>query len=107
MTDKSLMDQDIQECPWPFYKELRDEAPIYMDPQLGCAEISCYEDVVQAPRSPQIFSSKMGLPFPVVERRIYSPYADGLGATCGRSAFVTMINALPFGRSPNSCVLLC
>jgi len=62
MTDKSLMDQDIQECPWTFYKELRDEAPVYMDPQLGCAIISRYDDVVQALRSPDIFSTKMAFP---------------------------------------------
>lgn len=56
----SLLEPSVQECPWDLYKSLRDEQPVYKDPKLGCYILSRYDDVLQALRMPDKFSSKMG-----------------------------------------------
>ena len=50
MTDKSspdvnLFDYETQQCPYPAYKALRDEAPVFKDPLTGFFVVSRYEDV--------------------------------------------------------------
>ena len=62
MTFGSLMDPEIQECPWSFHKSLREEAPVYVDPMGGFYVISRYDDVKEAFRNWSGFSSKEGFP---------------------------------------------
>ena len=40
-----LTNVDIQQCPFPAYKTLRNEAPVYKDPKTGFFIITKYEDI--------------------------------------------------------------
>ena len=43
--DVNLFDYETQQCPYPAYKTLRDEAPVFHDPLTGFFVVSRYEDV--------------------------------------------------------------
>ena len=63
--DYSLIDEDVQKCPFPFYKAMRTQCPVYEMPETGFYIVSKHEDCLTALRAPEIYSSKMG--FKVVE----------------------------------------
>lgn len=58
--DFEFLDEAVQECPYDFYKAMREEQPVYQVPGMGFYIVSRYEDVLEALRSPDVFSSKMG-----------------------------------------------
>ncbi len=58
---------DALDNPYPFYAWLREEAPLYLQPDYGFAVVSRYEDVVSVARNPQDFSSAKGIGPAVVE----------------------------------------
>lgn len=60
LEDFDLNKPDIRECPYPFYKLLRDEAPVHFSEKMGYWIISRYDECLEALRKPEIFSSKMG-----------------------------------------------
>ena len=41
----NFLDPEIQECPYPAYKLMRDQAPVWRDPILGSYNITRYEDL--------------------------------------------------------------
>jgi cytochrome P450 len=41
----NFLDPEIQECPYPAYEILREQAPVWRDPILGSYNISRYEDL--------------------------------------------------------------
>jgi cytochrome P450 len=41
----NLMDAEVQECPYPSYKALRDEAPVWHDPLMGFYVVTGYSDI--------------------------------------------------------------
>ncbi len=43
--DYSLMDQAVQECPYPFYAAMRAERPVYQMPETGFYVVSRYTDL--------------------------------------------------------------
>ena len=47
--------------PYPFYAAMRDNQPVYREPKSGVFFISRYDDIVEAVRHPEIFSSKRDL----------------------------------------------
>ena len=47
---------EVRENPYPFYKALRDEAPVYRTP-MGFHAISRFEDVLNVVKQPELFSS--------------------------------------------------
>ena len=51
------LDSIVRENPYPYYAELRREAPAYKVPSLGVWAVSRYADVVAILRSPERFSS--------------------------------------------------
>jgi len=63
--DFSLIDEEVQKCPYDFYRAMRTESPVYEMPETGFYIISKYDDCMTALRNPAIFSSKMG--FKVIE----------------------------------------
>mgnify|MGYP002700062289 CR=1 FL=1 len=63
--DYSLIDEDVQKCPFDFYKAMRSECPVYEMPETGFYIVSKYDDCMAALRDPMVFSSKMG--FRVIE----------------------------------------
>ena len=36
----NIFDQELMKCPHAFYKKLRDEAPVYQDPNTGIFPVS-------------------------------------------------------------------
>lgn len=53
--DYSLLDPNIQECPYHAYKVYR-EAPVFQMPETGHFVVSRYEDIYDIVRTPEIFS---------------------------------------------------
>ena len=55
----SPMHPDILKSPWGMNRRLRDEAPVFQDPNSGIFFVSRYEDVIQIAKDHQTFSSRM------------------------------------------------
>jgi cytochrome P450 len=53
-------DEVVDEDPYPVWKRLRDEAPLYRNEQYDFWALSRYEDVAAAHRDPATFSSAHG-----------------------------------------------
>ncbi|MEH6589628.1 MAG: cytochrome P450 [Halioglobus sp.] len=53
--DYSLLDPEIQQCPYHAYKVYR-EAPVFQMPETGHFMVSRYEDIYHIVRTPEIFS---------------------------------------------------
>ena len=45
LSDINLLDAEIQECPYPAYEKLREEAPVWQDPLTGFYVITRYDDL--------------------------------------------------------------
>lgn len=60
LEDFDLANPEVRECPYPFYKAMRDETPVYFYDKLGCWIVSRYDECLEAIRRPEVFSSKMG-----------------------------------------------
>jgi cytochrome P450 len=56
---------ETQMNPYPVYRWLRDEAPVYHNPEIGFYALSRFEDVLQAHRDADTFISRFG---PTIER---------------------------------------
>jgi cytochrome P450 len=54
-------DSAVQENPYPIYRRLREEAPIYWSEQRGFWVLSTFEDVWSAVHDPRRFSSAQGI----------------------------------------------
>jgi cytochrome P450 len=54
-------DRDLYRDPYPIYRRLRDEAPVYRHEALGLVALSRFEDVIAAHADPERFSSEMNL----------------------------------------------
>jgi cytochrome P450 len=50
-----------QHNPYPVYQQLRDDAPVYHNPDLGFYALSRYADVLAAHKDPTTFISSMGV----------------------------------------------
>jgi cytochrome P450 len=57
--DFNLFDPAVMECPFPFYDALRREAPVYEVPGFGMYLVSRFDDIVDALRAPEVFSSDL------------------------------------------------
>jgi cytochrome P450 len=54
-------DPEVIADPYPFYTRLRDEHPVYHNQRMDFYVLSRYDDIFQALRRPQVFSSAQGL----------------------------------------------
>jgi len=54
-------DYDFHEDPYPYYKRLRDEAPLYRNEELGFWALSRHSDVLQGFRNSTTLSNKFGV----------------------------------------------
>ena len=68
----SPYDYEVHEDPYPFYARLRAEAPVYHNAELDFWALSKYDDVREAFRAPEIFSSAMGVS---LDPAAYGPHA--------------------------------
>ena len=71
LTDVPLLDPydyDFHEDPYPYYKRLRDEAPLYRNDELGFWALSRHQDVLQGFRNSTTLSNKFGVSLDPVSR---------------------------------------
>ena len=61
ITAYSPFARDVQENPYPFYAWLRQEHPVYYNAPFDFWALSRYDDVVQAARNHEVFSSAQGV----------------------------------------------
>jgi cytochrome P450 len=61
LADMPLFDAETLKCPYHFDKTLRDEAPVYQDPESGVYVISTYDLVREAHKNDEVFSSEFTL----------------------------------------------
>ena len=54
--EKSLLDPEVQEDPYEYYRALREQAPVYRMPDSGAYVISRYRDIQWAMSHPELYS---------------------------------------------------
>ncbi len=59
LTTLNLLDRDTLECPFPAYRALREQAPVYRIPQTGYFIVTRYDLVMEAVRNTEVFSSQI------------------------------------------------
>ncbi len=52
-----LLDADTQRCPYSAYQTLRDDAPVFLDPDTGYYVVSRYEDIRDILRDPETYGN--------------------------------------------------
>lgn len=55
--DGSLLDPDIAACPFAYYEQLREKAPVYRMPETGFFVISRYDDLKEVLSDPETYSN--------------------------------------------------
>ncbi|TPG31955.1 cytochrome P450 [Mycolicibacterium hodleri] len=61
-------DYDFHEDPYPYYKRLRDEAPLYHNPELGFWALSRHKDVLAGFRNSTTLSNREGVSLDPISR---------------------------------------
>ncbi|MFK7977256.1 MAG: cytochrome P450 [Halioglobus sp.] len=61
LADMPLFDTDSLSCPYHYDKSLREEAPVYQDPQSGVYVVSTYDLVREAHKNDAVFSNEFTL----------------------------------------------
>ncbi|MFN3233558.1 MAG: cytochrome P450 [Alphaproteobacteria bacterium] len=59
LSEFNPLDRETQACPYPYYKTMRSECPVFQAPQTGMYYVTKYEDIRFIKRNPQLFSSNM------------------------------------------------
>jgi cytochrome P450 len=77
--EQSRLDPLIRKNPFPFYRALREQAPVYYDPQLDVYLVSRYDDVLTVLRDPVAFSLEHGY-----QDRYANGHVDELAAIMDR-----------------------
>lgn len=53
----NFFDPDVNNCPYPAYRAMRDEAPVWLDERMGMFHITRYEDVLMVLKDTERFRS--------------------------------------------------
>ncbi|MFN0094159.1 MAG: cytochrome P450 [Dehalococcoidia bacterium] len=61
------LNEQVLKDPYPFYRELRNQAPIFREPDYGVFLVSRYQDIVEVNRQPEVFSSVLVANAPYVD----------------------------------------
>ncbi len=70
----SLLDPEVAACPWAFYAQVRDTAPVYRMPETGFYLVSRYEDLRTVASDPETFSNSI----------VHEQYTGESGSHLGR-----------------------
>src|SRR6266481_4325856 len=84
LTLQSVMDPKVQQCPYPYYRALRGEAPVRLTPE-GTYLVSTFDLIVQVVHDSKTYSSM-------------SPHGGGLGLHQSAAADA-LIKEKGYGRS--------
>ena len=60
LEEYNSFDPDLIECPFHYWKQLREEAPVFQDPTTGMFLVSNYKLVCDVVRNAKLFSNKFG-----------------------------------------------
>ena len=82
LDQQSILDPELVHCPFPFYAQLHEEAPVHRDPATGMWLIARYADMMRVIRDPVTFSNDI----PAMARRT-SPSAAEATAIIARDGF--------------------
>jgi cytochrome P450 len=92
------LDEATIRDPFPFYRLLRAEQPVYAEPEYGIFLVSRYRDVLEVVRQPDIFSSAMptGPTTPPLEKlppdmrtAVEAALAEGRASATGKKSAIT------------------
>ncbi len=61
LADMPLLDDETLKCPYHFDKTLRENAPVYQDPDTGVYIVATYDLVREAHKNPAVFSNEFSL----------------------------------------------
>lgn len=70
----SLLEPEIAACPWQYYAQLREHAPVYRMPETGFYIVSRYEDLKEVVSDPATYSNSI----------VHEQYAGESGSHLGR-----------------------
>ena len=90
----NMFDPELMACPHAFFKKLRDEAPVYQDPNTGIFQVSKHELICKVARDAKLFSNQFG----VIQRSgggDYPQEAADIMANEGYPPVDTMLTADP------------
>lgn len=54
-----FLDADLQRCPYEFYRALREQAPVYREPETGFYLVSRFADLMEVKRNTRVFSNNV------------------------------------------------
>ena len=91
----NIFDQELMKCPHAFYKKLRDEAPVYQDPNTGIYQVSKHELICEAARNAKVFSNDFGALQKDGGSDVYPKEAAEIMEKDGYPAVNTMLTADP------------
>ena len=66
----SFFDPGVNRCPYPAYKQLQDEAPVWQDPQTGMYVITRYDDLRDILMDRATFTNRVGSAAGMTERAV-------------------------------------
>lgn len=61
LSDTSFADPKVRLCPFPLYERLREDMPVFHDPQTGNFVLTRYDDVKAALLNYRVFSNRAGV----------------------------------------------
>ncbi|MFK7915760.1 MAG: cytochrome P450 [Pseudomonadales bacterium] len=64
LSEFSLLDDTTRECPFPYFRAVREQQPVYFMPEIQAYYVSRYEDVRHVKRHPELFSNNIYLGSP-------------------------------------------
>lgn len=66
----SFFDPEVNRCPYPAYQKLRDEAPVWQDPQTGMFVITRYDDLRAILLDKETFTNRVGSAAGMTEKAV-------------------------------------
>jgi len=74
----NLLSPQTLACPFDAYRQLRDEAPVYVMPETGLYVVTRYDDIAEVIRKPEVFSMRYAASSPLFKfasaRRIFAEH---------------------------------
>ena len=66
----SFFDPEVNRCPYPAYKQLQDEAPVWQDPQTGMYVMTRYDDIREVLMDRETFTNRVGSAAGMTEKAV-------------------------------------
>jgi cytochrome P450 len=60
LAEINSFDPDLLQDPYPYYRRLREEAPVFRDPKTGIVSVATFDLIMEVNRQPNVFSNRFG-----------------------------------------------